>query len=320
VSSVAAHTAPGGQVASSVLFSRASRNSSKVILPLNESAVHADDSRPKLYCVHPISGAITDFVVLARLLEPEVQVFGIQAPPKKMLEPDFANSIESMAQQYVEALTAFQPEGAVALAGWSVGVVIALEMAARLKAAGRKVSLLVALDGAPKNTGAGISSWNPRYTYELLLNLPKWLVSEELLKKGAAWFLVRRTWNKVVGLFKASMSRLQGTVADSGQAVDGFMDRTRYPPAYMLFMRSLFAAGERYVAQPYYGRVVLYEANTQPLYRLHQFGAIWRKVADSVDVVKVEGSHKSIVETPHVVPLIVDLRARLLAASDGQIP
>ena len=84
---------------------------------------------------------------LARILGPEQRFYGIQAPPE-MHNAEFAVSIESMARYYLEALVAFQPEGPYLLGGWSAGSVIALEMAQLLKVSGRKVELLIALDGA----------------------------------------------------------------------------------------------------------------------------------------------------------------------------
>ena len=72
-------------------------------------------------------------------------------------------------------LEAFQPRGPIRLIGWSAGAIIAVQMAQQLCARGRDVPLLVALDGAPCNTGAGLGTRDPRYFMKLIANLPHWV-------------------------------------------------------------------------------------------------------------------------------------------------
>ena len=55
------------------------------------------------------------------------------------------------------------------------GAIIAVQMAQQLCARGRDVPLLVALDGAPCNTGAGLGTRDPRYFMKLTANLPHWV-------------------------------------------------------------------------------------------------------------------------------------------------
>jgi hypothetical protein len=82
----------------SALFARASRNSERVILPINDNAFEKNDSlRPAFYCVHSLSGAGgMDFHHLAKRL-PSLRFYGIQAPPKKMADAEFGGSVEEIA-------------------------------------------------------------------------------------------------------------------------------------------------------------------------------------------------------------------------------
>ena len=84
-------------------------------------------------------------------------------------------TIETVARRHVVLLEAFQPRGSIRLIGWSAGAIIALEIAQQLCARGRDVPLLVALDGAPCNTGAGLGTRDPRYIMKLIANLPPWI-------------------------------------------------------------------------------------------------------------------------------------------------
>ena len=178
------------------------RRASNAIVPLNERG-----GGPAFYCVHSISGEVMNFRHLSKLLGREQRFYGIQVP-SDLRNAEFPASIESMARYYVGALIDFQPEGPYLLGGWSIGSAIALEMAQQMKAIGRNVELLVAIDGAPPVTGAGTSHWNPVYYWKLLCNLPGW-VSEDFLLGFSLPVFARRVRNKVVSLFKISAATLR---------------------------------------------------------------------------------------------------------------
>jgi pimeloyl-ACP methyl ester carboxylesterase len=150
-----------------------------VIVPLN-----AAQAEIPFYCVHSIGGEVTSFRDLAQRLGNEVPLYGIQAS-KERLRKEFATSIEYMAESYVEALTLFQPEGELALGGWSAGSVIALEMAQQLRARGREIPLLVLFDGDVQNTGGGAGVWNPLCYWKWMRNLPRWIADD--LVRGGGW-------------------------------------------------------------------------------------------------------------------------------------
>ena len=100
------------------LFAHASRNSDRTIVPINDCAVESGAPRPAFFCVHSASGvAGTDFLDLARFLEPTIRFFGIQAPPKRMPDSEFGSSVESLADFYATALNKFQPDGPLLLGG-----------------------------------------------------------------------------------------------------------------------------------------------------------------------------------------------------------
>ena len=58
-------------------------------------------------------------------------------------------SIEAMAQDYLEGIRHVQPGGPYFLVGYSLGGLVALELAQRLSAAGDSVRLLVMVDSYP---------------------------------------------------------------------------------------------------------------------------------------------------------------------------
>src|SRR5580692_5697996 len=167
----------------SALFAHASRTSKRTIVPINDCALSTDAPRPAFYCVHSASGvAGTDFLDLARRLEPTIRFYGIQAPPKQMPDAEFGNSVDSLAEYYAGALSKFQPSGPLLIGGYCVGAVIALAMMDKLRALGREVGPLLAIDGVPENTGAAMSRWRAQYWLELARNVRGWFNHGDLMR------------------------------------------------------------------------------------------------------------------------------------------
>lgn len=269
------------------------------------------------YCVHSIGGDVTKFYSLAQALGQEQRFYGIQVPKDKMTAT-FAASIEEIARYYVETLNAFQPEGKIVIGGWSVGAIIAFEMAQQLRAIGRDVPLLVAIDGAPCNTGGGISPWNPRYVWKLIANVPRWLRDDQ--QKTWSWRAFnRRILRKLTFHTQVSLPALGSRQTLHGDAVSDLLKSDGWSTGQTAFMRALFVAGRDYVPKPYAGRVVVYEARTQPLWHLLQVGAAWKKIAEQTEIVVLKGGHTSLVHEPAISALGDHLRTTLatVPTSDG---
>jgi thioesterase domain-containing protein len=98
-----------------------------------------------LFCVHGAGGSVMFMVPVARLLDPGIAVFGFQAHgfnPAK--EPD--TDVDTMAARYTEAILRTQPTGPYQVIGYSLGGVIAHEVARRLIEHGASVNLVGLLD------------------------------------------------------------------------------------------------------------------------------------------------------------------------------
>ena len=109
-----------------------------------------------LFLVHPIGGGVLCYNDLARCLDGARAVFGLQASG---LDGDAVPEADlvRMASRYVDAILAEHPEGPYLLGGWSMGGVVALEMAMQLSAAGREVPLVFLIDCSapvPRHTSA----------------------------------------------------------------------------------------------------------------------------------------------------------------------
>ncbi|MES1241756.1 MAG: amino acid adenylation domain-containing protein [Acidobacteriota bacterium] len=111
------------------------------------------DAAP-FYCVHPAGGDVLAYAALARHLGPGQPFYGLQARGLAAdLEP--LDSLQAMAAAYVEEIRRVQPRGPYRLGGWSLGGVVAFEMARQLQDQGEEVDLLALLDSTPRLSGDG---------------------------------------------------------------------------------------------------------------------------------------------------------------------
>jgi thioesterase domain-containing protein len=294
----------------SALFARAARNSDAIVA-INDCALGADPQRPTFYCVHSASGvAGIDFLDLASRLDPTVRFFGIQAPPRQMPDVEFGNSVESIADYYADALVKFQPNGPFLLGGYCVGAVIALAMANNLRARGREVGPLFAIDGVPENTNVALRRWRSLYWLELARNVRGWISHGDLMRNRTLRSLIWSISNNAIAIGKGAMGLKRGQKIGGGYAIEGIMDVSQYQPTHRSFVNRLFQALFAYAPKDYAGDVVVYEATVKPLLYLPQIGRIWRKLAPRTEVVEIIGTHISMMHAPYVDALATDLRKR----------
>ena len=107
--------------------------------------VQSHGSKTPLFLAHGAGGNVLLYRVLAEHLQPDYPLYGLQSQgldgQTKPLE-----TIEDMADRYLEEIRTLQPNGPYHLGGYCLGGTIAYEMAQRLVAAGEKVDLIAMLD------------------------------------------------------------------------------------------------------------------------------------------------------------------------------
>ncbi|WP_240359930.1 thioesterase domain-containing protein, partial [Pyxidicoccus trucidator] len=110
--------------------------------------VQRGGARRPLFLVHAVGGNVLGYAELARRLGPEQPVFGLQSQGLDGQQPPL-DSVQEMAALYLESLRTVQPHGPYLLGGWSMGAVVAFEMARQLQARGESVELLALVDPSP---------------------------------------------------------------------------------------------------------------------------------------------------------------------------
>ncbi|MEW9899307.1 beta-ketoacyl synthase N-terminal-like domain-containing protein [Chitinivorax sp. PXF-14] len=111
-----------------------------------------DTGLPPLFLMHPVGGSVFCYQELARHLGTQ-PVIAVQAPALAGSMLAFG-SLEALAGHYVGHIRRHQPHGPYRLGGWSMGGVIAFEMARQLEAAGGAADCLLLIDAlAPGDAG-----------------------------------------------------------------------------------------------------------------------------------------------------------------------
>jgi thioesterase domain-containing protein len=108
--------------------------------------------RPPFYCVHASAGSAFPYIGLAQRLGEDQPSYGLESPGLDGARPPL-ETFEEMAACYVAAITEQQPRGPYRIGGWSIGAIVALEIARQLAGAGREVAALVLIDTAHHDPG-----------------------------------------------------------------------------------------------------------------------------------------------------------------------
>ncbi|WP_280299597.1 condensation domain-containing protein, partial [Nocardia abscessus] len=103
-----------------------------------------DGTGRPLFLIHPTGGDVLCYVDLARTLDTRAPIIGIQDP--ELVGAPGPETIADLARVYEGVVRAHQPTGPYRIGGWSMGGIIAHEVARRLRAAGETVEALVLLD------------------------------------------------------------------------------------------------------------------------------------------------------------------------------
>jgi len=248
------------------------------------------------FCVHPVGGNVLCYLDLAVHLAPDQPFYALQTPEDR----PHAHRIEEMATRYVAELRHIQPNGPYRIGGWSMGGLVAFEMAKQLKADGQETDLLALIDTLPPETV-----------------LPP-ATEDELV----AWFAqdLARLLGYTVGISPEELSALPSQeklahVVHLGHAA-GLLPNdfglAQIQPLFATFAANL-QASRSYAPAPYAGRLNLWISNqTAATYPAELEN--WSRLAQGgVETNPLPGDHYTLLRRPQVEKLAQDLTARLLS-------
>jgi acetoacetyl-CoA synthetase len=243
-----------------------------------------------LFIAHSMSGTVLELWALAREMDCQCAIYGIQG--RGLREGEVPNSrVEDMAADYVEQIRSVQAHGPYALAGFSFGGLIAFEMAQQLLQSGEKVELVVLVDTQMD---------------EQCLTFPDWLAHQG--RRLALEFreIRARSWRQGIGYVLSKAT----DVADRLRAVAGkapkrsgldeqALGELAPPPHLRRIITALRVAMAAYRPKPYSGKVTFFEAAIRNPRRPDPL-RVWKRVCREMEVIEISGGHSELILPPKV--------------------
>jgi amino acid adenylation domain-containing protein len=286
----------------------APRSSLHLSLPDSEQPlipIQAQGLLPPFFCVHAVGGNVFSYVGLARRLGREQPFYALQARGLMGAQEPHTR-VEAMAADYIQVIRAVQERGPYVLGGWSMGGLIAFEMACQLQRQGEQVALVALFDSVTPYAAG--STWESEQVMQVArfaihLGLP-----QEELANVSEQFLSFDEDAQLKYLFKEAKKR-------------GIL-----PPEFNLTqLQHLFKvyqsnneAGQAYRPRACSAPLVLFRAAEKVDEELTDTTLGWSHLAEgSLEVEEVTGNHFTMLDEPHVSLLAEKLRARLARANQG---
>jgi len=274
--------------------------------------IQRSGSKPPLFLVHGAGGQVLFYSELARYLGDEQPLYGLES---RQLDGDnpLKRRLEDVAAEYLLAIRALQPVGPYLLGGWSLGGVIAFEMARQLQSQKQEVAMLAVIDAeAPSlertqefNQAAELASFalHLGFTESHILSTGSDILS---LSQDEQLARILRDGQEI-GLLPKGMK-----IGELGAIWNTFQANVKVTDGYF--------GGQ------YQGSMTLFRAETG-LGASNQSSETaadtyltgWQKlVTDRVELLYVPGNHFTMVRDPQVRTLAKHLTARISSALSAQ--
>jgi len=260
--------------------------------------IQVGGSRPPFFCIHGAGGVVIRFYELAQHLGPDQPVYGLQARGLDGKHP-CDTCVEDMAAHYLEEIRSVQPQGPYLLGGYSLGGLIALEIAQKLIATNQEDVLVVLFDtfcpsGAGANGSNGPNNGLNLLYQNLSASLQKWV------RMSAA-----EKWQDLARIARTSKDAIHRRI--SHMTLPGSLKNVR---------GACETAARTYVPHAYPGRLILFRSRHRPLLQFEDPHVGWSRYAEQgLEIHEVDGNHDSILLEPQVRTVAGELKNYLKAAA-----
>jgi amino acid adenylation domain-containing protein len=272
-----------------LLETPANEPSSPILAPMQTNG-----SSAPFFCVHPVGGQVVCYADLSRELGQNQPFYGLQSPDPSQTQ---VATIEHMASLYIQEIRHIQPSGPYLLGGWSMGGLVAFEMAHQLIDQGETIDLLTLFDMVPPSEFSG--EIEPKRSFSMLERFA--LDMARLVLRNADELREHFLQLGPEEQFKLILDVLvrEGVLPEaSGQfELNRLLD---------IFTRNASAV-ENYRLRPMKQRIVLFAAagREDP----EQLAEKWEPwTTGGVELRAVQGDHYTILKPPHVATIASDLK------------
>lgn len=239
------------------------------------------DEQNPLFCIHGVGGHILHYVDLVDALPERQSAFSL-TPPN--LSEGHSDQLEKLVEQYLKQILKVQAKGPFLLCGYSLGGVIAVELAALLTEKLGETSKVILID-----------MWNPHHyatastIVKLLFQINKSMLSLDRFLKGGdrrVKFFQRafRHWPKRA-VRKASVAGVENDVRQTD------VERS---------LRALLKALKKFKPRPFQGEIQLVRSNAFPEFDISPSLGWDGLASDGLIVTRLGGDHLTILKPPFV--------------------
>ncbi len=262
-------------------------------------AIQPQGSKPPLFFVHPVGGNILCYYELSLHLGSNQPFYGLQAVGLNGESQPY-NRIEDMAAKYIEALREIQPNGPYFLGGWSMGGIVAFEMATQLLRNGEQVAMLAMLDSpAPVNSEqiAEIDDYND---VKILVDF--------------ATDMAQSAGKNLSG----SVEQLQGLTLD--EQLNYLLEQARIANLVPLdfeleqlrcllnVFKSNVLALQSYTPQVYPNQILYFQASDEVSNEFSNPTLIWAGLSsEPIKIISIPSNHYTIITKPHIQTILEHL-------------
>jgi thioesterase domain-containing protein/acyl carrier protein len=253
------------------------------------------------FAVHPAGGTVLCYLDLARHLDRDQPFYALEAPGLSSDQVPYRD-IRQMAEAYVMAVRAVQPQGPYFLGGWCFGGTIAFEMACQLQQQDQEIALLALIDTyAPIISETSNNTEDTAFDDATLYSLFVKGLSGHFGKKLTLAVEELAGLDRLVIVDKVlRLLQAEGIMpADAGAA-----QLQRYLDVYISNSEAL----AEYKPALYAAPVTLFRAKDEPLHKYFDETLGWaHHVANPIQIYDVSGDHGSMIFEPHVAGLAAKL-------------
>src|SRR5581483_10293858 len=263
-------------------------------------------SEAALFCIHGGDGGTLVYRALSEHFGADRPLHALEAP--WLAGGTMHETVEEMAAFYINQIQRVQRRGPYHLAGYSLGGVVAYEMAQQLRAKGEEVGLIVLFD-----------SYNPGRPPRRL-NLRERIAMNRRLANGmnlggTLRLLADRAFGKVL----ANVSREKGRVNKMAARV---LDQAKAPLSADLRLVRGREVSERawadYRPQQYDGPVLVFIADNPHDGYEYKADRGWNGFATNLDLFRIDGAvHETMLYKPHVAKVAKKIRTALLECAQN---
>jgi amino acid adenylation domain-containing protein len=247
-------------------------------------------NKTPLFCMHAIWGNILFYRNFTKYIEADRPVYGLQSKGLDGQQPP-CNSIPEMAANYIQEIQTIQPQGPYLLLGYSLGGLIAFEIAQQLQAQGQEIQLLALVDPTTQNLPIADEDRGfvtPTMLTKNIAHLRKLLNLSFKYKLLYIW--ERLYWNLTIGhlnfFYLTYLKYIKGAATEL-RLLDVYW--ANYPTQYS------------YIPQQYSDKIVFFKSEDPGSGDENDCELKWETIArKGIEVESVPGSHLSMMDEPNV--------------------